>query len=293
MKKYSIILIFLMVAKGMGQLANTVDYPEFGLRFTIPEGWVGQTEGDFMVLGHSTFTGVMVLFENMALNAQELKQLAEQDIHEEGVVLNAVGDFTIQKGNKVQGRYEGTFNGAQVKALGIGLINGLGNGLNIIILDQKDQFSDTHIAEAQKLAASVKFYKARDSEATLAWKYRIVGSQLKYMYSSGGYDGEGAGHSVIRNISIDLCSSGSFYYNYEDTSHYDTGRSEDNQVFAGGHKLDDGYGNYRIYTEGKETYLELLFAEGKVLDYTLALKNEEEALLNGERYFITKLENCN
>ena len=93
--------------------------------------------------------------------------------------------------------YTGTFNGQQVKGHALGLINGLGKGMNILILTATTEFSEVHKKEADKLASSVEFYKAKDSEATTFWKQKLMGNQLYFGLTRG--DGS-------EKRTIDLCS---------------------------------------------------------------------------------------
>lgn len=279
-------------------LTQHLEFQEMGLSFDIPQGWQGELEEDVIVLRHRSLPGMMIITENLSKSSDELKLTAMKGITEEGIQLQPVGDFTSQK-TRVEGNYKGYFNGSQVKCYAQGLINGLGSGINIFVLAEDDKFTKEHELEAKKLATSVKFFRSRISVATEEWKTRIAGRQLKYMYTSGGYDANGGGSSFYKTITIDLCTNGQFaYYNNSNYSH-DTGDpgvdSGQPEVYTGsgyGNNTANAQGEYRLFTERNVTYLELQFYEGEVYEYLLSLDENQDALLNGERFFITETEVC-
>ncbi len=47
--------------------------------------------------------------------------------------LTPTGEFILNGRNRVEGFYQGYFNGVQVKVYAIGLVNGLGSGMNIFL----------------------------------------------------------------------------------------------------------------------------------------------------------------
>ena len=82
----------------------------------------------------------MVLSANTASTSiGELEQLASQGIVDEGVRLYPEGEFTNTGNTRLHGFYKGTFNGTEVKCFAIGLINGTGKGMNILILTETRQ----------------------------------------------------------------------------------------------------------------------------------------------------------
>ena len=50
-------------------LPRHVEYQELGLSFNIPNGWTGQANGEYVILGHNSITGMMILFENNSTSA--------------------------------------------------------------------------------------------------------------------------------------------------------------------------------------------------------------------------------
>lgn len=280
-------------------LPQQVEFQEMGLSFDIPQGWQGQMMEDAIVLGHQTLPGIIIITENLSQTTTELKNIAMKGVLEEGIRLQPIGDFRAAGKTKVEGYYEGDFNGSFIKCYAQGLINGLGSGMNIFVLTEKDKFTVQHELEAKKLANSVNFFESKDAPSTKLWKKKIVGRQLKYMHTSGEYDTNGGGSSLYKTITIDLCVNGQFTY-YNNTNYaYDTGEpamdSGQPEVYTGsgyGNNTLDSQGNYKLFSDQNETYLELHFYNGDIHEYVLATDENHDALLNGERYFITDTETC-
>lgn len=284
-------MTFLISTSLAQRLPPHVEFAELGLSFDIPAGWVGQLTDDAVILGHNKLPGLMVLTENLSSDPVTLKQQALQGIQDESIQLQAQGDFVIKHNNRVEGMYAGYFNGAEVRAYGIGLINGLGHGMNILVITEKAQFTAQHQQAADQLAASVKFYQAKDSNITQQWKNHLLGRQLKYISTTGGsdYGGGYSGTSSVRQI--DLCSNGQFAYYSNSHSSFSTGDSIPGG-FGYANAKGDGTGSYVIRSLGDQSVLILNFNNGEVYEYELSLSAEEHTLLNGQRHFVVDSEHC-
>jgi len=261
------------------QLSKHVELKELGLSFDIPEGWQGQVEGDYILLGHKTIPGLMVLSSNTTTSITVLKQQAEEGVVDEVVQLNADGDFLIKNNQRIEGGYKGTFNGQRVKGYAIGLINGLGKGMNILILTETSVFTEAHKKEADKLANSIVFYKAEDSQATTFWKQKLMGKQLYFGLTRG--DGS-------EKRTIDLCSEGSFSYYGNSHIAFD----ESYGYGAAGNNQNDS-GTYYIYSLGNASVLELTFTSGHVVEYDLSTNEAGNTFLDNTRYHVQNSDRCN
>ena len=273
-----VILINYNIMKA--QLPKQVNLEELGLSFEIPDGWTGQVEGDYILLGHGTIPGLMVLSANTAKSIPELKQLAVQGIVDEGVQLSVDGEFTATGNNRLEGFYKGTFNGVAAKCYAIGLINGLGKGMNILILTETDKFTEQHKSEANKLASSVVFSQAQDSQTTTFWKQKIVGKQLYF----GLTRGDGSEKRVI-----DLCSDGSFLYYGNSHIAFD-----EDYGYGSANNNTDNIGSYTIYSvDTATTFLELIFDNGEVYEFALSTNEAGNTFLGNSRYYVQNSERCN
>jgi hypothetical protein len=275
-----------------------IDLPDFGLSFTIPEGWTGGEQDNYIVLGHQSIPGLMVLSENTSEDTKSLKELAMQGLRDSGIDMQPKTEFDLISNTRVEGIYEGYFNGSQATAYAIGLINGFGKGMNILIITETSVFSEQHQNEAKELANSVKFYKAKDSEATRQWKNKLAGRQLKYLSSDSSSDYSGGYSNVSKTRIINLCSDGNFTYYYNSNSSFASEAQVDGvttgvEAVSGMAEATNGNsGIYRIYSIGKTSYLELNFSDNTVREFELGTDSEDFTTLDGTRYFNVDLEDC-
>ena len=272
-----------------------VDLPEIGISFEIPKGWTGDQYENYIILGHQTIPGLMVLFQNDTRSAKELKELALKGIIDEGVNLQPKGDFILQSGERVQGAYAGDFQGNQVRAFAIGLINGLGSGMNIIIMTSEEKFAAEHIDEASKLAASVKFMEVKDARATTEWKQWLVGKKLKYLYSNYSSDYMGGSTGMSDTTIINLYQDGTFYFYSSSLSTFTSGSTTpntDNDPSGFGHVAgqNENTGTYKIFTDTKGSYLELHFKNDIYKLFELGTNSEKHTTLNGTRYYVVNID---
>lgn len=286
MMKTLLLIIFLLgliETPTAQQLPSHNEFQELGLSFDIPFGWQGQLSDSSVLLGHNSISGLMVLTENTAKNATQLKTLAMEGLTDEGVQLTPSDEFRVVANNRVEGFYQGQFNGAQVKVYAIGLINGLGNGMNIIIMTETDKFTQQHQQEANKLAKSVKFFKSIDSNATQNWKNKITGTQLKYFNTSTFSGGSG----ISDRTTIDLCNNGQFIYYSNSHASFDSSGG-----YGSANNQNNNQGSYAIKTLGTQSYLQLTFTNAEVYEYALSTNQQNNTFLDDSRYLIADLESC-
>jgi len=275
--------------------AQTINLPEIGLDFDIPEGWTGNQYEDYFLLGHKTLPGLIILSQNEAKSAQELKELALKGIVDEGVNLQPKGAFILQSGERVQGEYQGTFQQEKVRAFAIGLINGLGAGINIIVLTSEEKFTSQHIDEALKIAASVKFYEAKDAAATTEWKQWLVGKKLKYLYSNYSADYMGGSTSISDTKIINLYEDGTFSYYFNSHNSFTAGSTTPNtdndpSGFGYVNGQEENTGTYTIYSDLQGSFLELHFNNDTYKTFELGMNSEKQTTLNGTRYYVTAID---
>lgn len=78
--KSRVVLLFLMLNSFImtPQQLQMANLEELGISFEVPKGWSGQMEAEYILLGHQTLPGFMVLTENEAKNLEDLKAKAER-----------------------------------------------------------------------------------------------------------------------------------------------------------------------------------------------------------------------
>ncbi|MFT5892898.1 MAG: hypothetical protein ACI9Y7_003013 [Dokdonia sp.] len=274
----ALLFLFQLEIKAQEQ----VSLEDFGLSFTIPEGWTGDIQGEYIVLGHTTIPGMMILMENPATTIQSLIATAQKGIQDDGFNLTADGAFKTVNSKRAEGFYKGTYNySTAVKAYAIGLIDGQGKGMSIIILTETGAFSQDHINAANQLATSVKFFKPKASAITQQWQERLVGKKLTYRDTRGGIDGS----SITRIIT--LCPNGTFTFYANSHASFDG-----DQGFGYANSNEDSRGNYTIYSVQNNSYLTLNFDSGKEYEYTLTLDSQNYPVLEDTRFIALDAEGC-
>ncbi|WP_299211766.1 hypothetical protein [uncultured Dokdonia sp.] len=273
-------LLFFFQLKSNAQ--QQVSLEDFGLSFTLPAGWTGDIQGDYIVLGHTSIPGMMILSENSNRTIEAVVSMAQQGIQADGFNLTADGTFKTVSSKRAEGFYKGTYDySTAVKAYAIGLIDGQGKGMSILVLTETNAFANDHINAANQLAKSVQFFTPKASPATLQWQNQLVGKKLTHRYTSGG-----AGGSSVTRI-ITLCANGTFTFYANTHANLDGpggfGYANSNQ---------DSRGNYTIYSIQNNSYLTLHFENGKESEYTLTRDENGYTFLESSRYAVMDTEDC-
>lgn len=284
---YLIFCLLLASVVSAQQLPTQVELPEQGISFDVPPGWSAYVEGEAILMGHESIPGLIIMTKSQASSIDQLKQLARHSIVDQGIHLNPIGEFEAIGNKRLEGYYQGTFNGEAVKAYALALIDLKGKGVNIISLTTASQFTSQNQNDANKLAASVKFYQAVDSASTVAWKQKIAGQQLKYMHTSGSSDYSGGYSGSSDRVFIELCSDGRFFYQSSTQGSYEGGGG-----FGHVGSSDNSAGSYQVNSNADQTYLSLNFTNGEAYEYNLTSNQQGNTFLDANRYFVTDLESC-
>ncbi|MFC4635084.1 hypothetical protein ACFO3O_14275 [Dokdonia ponticola] len=280
--KYLFLVVLFATFQPKSNAQQQVSLEDFGLSFTLPAGWTGDIQGEYIVLGHTSIPGMMILSDNPNRTIEAVVSTAQQGIQEDGFNLTADGAFKTVSSKRAEGFYKGTYDySTAVKAYAIGLIDGYGKGMSIVILTETSAFSNDHINAANQLAKSVRFFKPKASPVTLQWQNRIVGKKLTHRYTSGGVGGS----SDTRIIT--LCTNGTFTY-YGNTSANLDGPSG----FGYANSNEDSRGNYTIFSVQNNAYLTLNFENGNESEYTLTRNESGHTFLENSRYTVMDAEGC-
>jgi len=276
---FIIILIFQLHANAQEQ----VSLDDFGVSFTVPAGWTGDFQGDYVVLGHTTIPGMMILSDNPTRTIETVVSTAQQGIQEDGFNLTADGVFKKVNAKRAEGYYKGTYDySTKVKAYAIGLIDGQGKGMSILILTETNAFSKDHVSAANQLATSVNFFKPKVSKVTKEWEQRLVGQKLTYQKTGDGPDG-----GSVKRV-INLCTNGTFTFYFNAHASFDVAEG-----FGYANSNEDSRGRYTIYSVHNDSYLTLQFDNGKELEYKLTLDPKEYPVLDNTKFIPLDAEGCN
>ena len=269
----------------IGQSTGTITYKELGLKFTIPNGWVGQeSEGGF-IMGHETTPGmIMILLHDQQYSMDQMRQEAQAGIQMgEGSYLGAIGTLSQIDNSSIGGEFAGTIDYHQAKAYIIGKVNPHGFGITIMALTTEELYNNLYQSLAQEVSNNTQFSKATLAPGNDAgsWKEALGNTKLTYMdsyYSGGGDYGGGYSSKTV----IDICTAGYFNY-YENSSVSVSG----DHSGAYSHGSADGNGKWNIQEKSGASYLLLQFYDGTSQEFKLEWGENKKLLLNGTRYFRT------
>ncbi|MEO1450874.1 MAG: hypothetical protein AAFV07_15200, partial [Bacteroidota bacterium] len=199
----------------MGQQTGTIDYKHLGIRFTIPDGWVGQeTEAGF-VMGHNSIPGLMLIAPHQSQSISHLKQEMAEGLQEEGgTSLAPIAPAQHLDAQSLGVEFGGLLEWQPSKAYGIGMINPNGSGVYILAITTAGQYNETYAEYAKSLWRSVSFYKPDNRGIVNQWKKALSHGRLTYVdsYNSPSYTDGGIGGGYSQRRVIELCRQGHFFY---------------------------------------------------------------------------------
>lgn len=272
------------------QATGNVEYPYLGIRFTIPEGWVGQENEAGYLVGSHTEPGFALLTTNQASTIEQLRQQAQQGFFDQnGTMLTLTGEPETVGQHILGGAFEGNLEGQPVKAYLAGVLNPHGDGVTILAVATPQEFSPIHKKLALSLANSLEFSQAETPPVVEEWRQALQNAKLTYRdsyFSSGsGVDVGGtiysSGGGYSSKEEIHLCAQGYFKYNSSSQVSIDQG------AFGSARDSGQGAGTWSVVgnAQGGAT-LRLNFHSGEIYEYTLDYQ-DNKTLLNGKRYFRT------
>ena len=279
----------------LAQQTGEVSFPEYGLSFTVPDGWAGQVMGEAFLIGHQTQPGFLMLTANEARSLEQMRREAAQGMNDpaNGLFLQPEGTLEPIGDHGLGGAFSGSMGGQPVKSYLVGLINPHGQGVLIMSAVSASQWSAQYRELALQLAGSVRFSKvekapvAGQGGSVADWKYRLGDTRLTYMESYNSIDYSNPGYTTGGGYSnkevIDLCSQGYFHYSSSSFMSVDGGPAASGN--SRGRQRGAGTWEVRAEANGNKT-LVLSFHNGEVYEYTLSYP-EKKMHLNGTRYYHT------
>lgn len=278
--------------------------PTHGYTFTIPDGWIGETNEGSYALFNEMVGGLILVGPTDYASAQAMREeLTAPTEDGAGNSMRATEGPVDLDNNTVFVAHTGTLEGVPMKVVAIGMWNPAGKSVTVAGLSPPDAFSPQLLAAVKQVQGSVRYAgataiaPAKTTAPTSAaipegpvdtfWKERLSGNRLTYMdsYSSpAGYPGGiSGGYSITRKI--DLCPQGFFTTN---------GNSDHNfggdGVSAYGSSSSAGEGTWSAMRgENGQSLLRLRFNDGSVRDYLLD-NREGSTYLNNERWYRTNRE---
>jgi len=287
--KYTIIVLVLLISttSTFSQQTGEISYPNLGLKFSVPDGWLGQESEIGFVMGSNTIAGLALVMTNEVKTLDDMRNEAAIGIVDEnGTSLKPSGSLTIIGQNAIGGIFEGTLEWQPARAYVIGMVNPQGYGITIVTVTSSSAYSSVHEEVSKSIARSTVFSKIEFVDQSGQWKESLSNARLTYMNSNYSTDinsdGSLGGSGYSDKVIIDLCGQGHFNYSSNSTSSFDT--TGGSLYGTGG---DQGAGSWEVVNNPiGQPILRLNFRNGEVSEFLLELI-DSKTYLNGSRYFRT------
>ena len=284
--KINLLLVFvlIMAVELPAQENNVVTVEEVGVRFTVPAGWQYQASEEGYVFGHNSIAGLMVMSLNEFNSLEEIRAAVSQGFADEyGTNLQLNGSLEAFGERGLAGHFSGVIEGQPVKVYAVSLLHQYGGaGIDCMVVSTPEAFGSEQEEALKQLAGSVVFFKPENSKAKW-WQdlfTYVDGCRLHYLTSSGGSDYGGGYSSSSDETIIDLCPDGRFTYWSAHDNTFDIPSG-----FGNARGRDRGAGKWSVGDVGGVAVLQLLFDDGRSLEYELSRK-DNKTYLNGTRYFV-------
>jgi len=271
-----------------------VEFPEAGLSFTIPEGWLGGVPAGSaaFVMGSETQPGVIIALTHQGSTTDEVLAELDQPVAlDEGVTMQVQGQPQVDD-PWVKAQIIASDGAQMLPGYLMALVREDGPGALFIAFGQAS--ANFYRKLVAGLAGSLKLTPPQapvepsqldtsklveDSPLAQQWRGRLAGKKVSFResYSSGGMSG---GYALSRDYY--LCSDGRFAY--RDTSSM--------AVYVEGYSASSASpeyaeGRWRVVTQEGQAMLELRWGDGRIT-YRALDHAEGRTYLDGERWFVTE-----
>jgi len=286
---HAFILVFFLASGAQAQgLSGTIQQPQWGVTFTMPDGWVGQQGPEGYLFGSHTERGFVLILPHEYATLEALRAEAQKGLDDGFGTRLEVEDAIQAFGERgLAAALRGQVEGQPAQAYVVSVLSPSGGGVTVLSAVEPAYYTEAVAQRTEQIAQSIEFTApASASPAGSDWAASLKGSRLTYMYSyySGGASGDYVGAS--EETIIDLCSAGHFFYSGSHSLAVDGGAGSGYNASGYGGGSDQGQGRWTVVQQGGEPTLQLTFSSGEVATYAISYP-DEELHLNGERFFWT------
>ena len=277
------IIVFLVIALTSNlsaQLTGHINLEQLGIAFDIPANWMGQETNQAILLGSNSEAGLIILTLHDHNDVNMLKADARNGIIDQGIQLSLNGDFEAIGDQGVGAPFTGVMQGQAVDAYISGIVNPYGQGVSVLAVTTKEQYSSRYRDLVLQISKSLQFSQVANAVVdNNDWHSLLNHTKLTYLNSynsgTGSYGGYTTGGGYSDEESIELCPAGYFRFSSSSTMSFDSGGG-----FGYSGDQSAGHGKWSV----KGNVLTLQFNDGSVKTYTCTME-DGKTFLNGYRYY--------
>lgn len=183
---------------------GTIHDSQWGVAFTIPDGWVVQQGSERYLFSSHTERGIVMVMAHPYSSLEALRTEAQKGLRD-GLGMHLDVDGTVQP---FGASFRGQLEGQPAQAYAVSVLSPTGGGITVLTATEPASYSAAYARRVEQIARSIQFAPSNAAPSGAPWAARLNGSCLTALssYYSGGPTGAYVGSS--EETVIDLCSAG-------------------------------------------------------------------------------------
>lgn len=265
---------------------NEIGDPNWGFKFSLPQGWKVDKRPNGAILGHDQIPGIIWIFSHSASSLQELQGQLLQGIEEEHIQLRLTNQLQLLASNILAGMYGGLYQGKQVKARGIGTLSPNRGGAFIIALAYSQNFTAEFSNTADQIARNMQYFQASAPSRMGGGSGDYLMQQMSGNYYS--FSSAGLSYSGGTERKVILCPDGTYYSATESSYSAGAGTAD-----AWGIARQGGdRGTWRVRGNVNEGVLTTIGPDGKATEYRYQRCGGDCIYIGNTKFAVSTPANC-
>ncbi len=148
--------------KGSG---TPISYPEMGISFSVPSGWIAQNQGNTVFLTSTNYKGFILIQRHAYGSLEQMASEARQGIVDEASAIRLVptSEFQTIGRNGLGVEFSGAVQGRQARSYAIGLIAPQGGGVTILAAVETQSYTEAYPGFVRAIAGGLTFISSGPS----------------------------------------------------------------------------------------------------------------------------------
>jgi len=252
---------------------------EHGYSIEIDDSYLVSRNNDVTFFESSDSDTIVIIKNWPGLTEEAAKEYLLQGYQDEILAIVATSDSEEKNVENGKGQLVdvlGVFERKLMKGLAGGFIGNNGQGM-VMLVSTAEKDWDTFMAEAEKIAASVKFIEYSAGPDARDWYYMLSGARLSL---------RGSSDDARHRADLYLCSDGSFQHRRSEST-----MKESDSGSAFGYSTKTRSGSWQVVDGDGKTNLSLLYNDGRDESAVIEDKNGQ-TFLDGKRYSMMRNNRC-